>query len=188
MGTQPDAYLKLRTPERRSLWLGAVCACIIPVGIGIYMLWPYFEYLRWECASSSITAKCFKNLPDGAEQLLFVYPFSLTFIFGTPLVAWLSCKRVSKAKSLCMSDILRIAIDQAGKVHLLALTIIVTLDILASLSKNSSSFDIFEYILIIMPICIANAFLYGLITVPLSWLCSHIFRFTALTEIVATEE
>jgi len=140
----------------------AVCASVLPMTLGIIGL--YF---------------CFVPTDIGREfyhEYIFSIPIALCFTFGTPIVAWLSCRGLAervKAKNHAPIKFISAAFQAVKNsffVHLIAFLIHVTL---ISIFPDWAGPTLFFDALIIGGLI--NLVLYAIVTLPLSIFCAAIF-------------
>ena len=148
--------------ELRSMFWSAAGACLVPIAVGLIGL--YFCLVPTELGANLY------------QDYLISLPIMTCFVLGTPIVAWLSCRRLARNASLGQGDVFKVygiwpsALKYSFYVH--AIGFFITL-IAFSVLSGEGFLDVFGVGLIWGGII--NAVLFVIITSPLSFFCSAIF-------------
>jgi len=146
---------KLKKPANRYARIGAFYSALLPVMIGLMLL-----------GGSS------GNVLNMEKAILL--PLSISLIFGTPVVAWLSQEAIARQSRLDYWKLLEISLVRATILQLIFGTLCIVY------LYNNSSFSLFEFKSLISAFLTVHTVLWGLITLPLSLACVVIFKLTAL--------
>ncbi|NNE57112.1 MAG: hypothetical protein HKN36_03305 [Hellea sp.] len=148
---------QLRQPAKRYARIGAFYACLLPVIIGLMFLVGTF-------------GQAFEI--DKALNL----PISLAFLFGTPIVAWLSQSAITRRKRLDYWNLVEVALLRATIVQ-----IIIGLSYAIFYTSQAPHLIIFADLLRVS--LTAHTILWATITLPLTLICCLIFKHSALRPI-----
>ncbi len=151
---------------------GAIAACILPmmlgfIGLGfiIYDLMVYEQYKYLVRSHHYVTR-----------------PTVACFILGTPLAAWMACRRLKKIdsqikrglwRSSAISGMLSATVVHIGAVLIFCVCLALFVDLTGG-GYNSSQADV-GFVEITFEMLVFNLIPWVIITVPLSLLCATIF-------------
>jgi len=144
---------RLKKPADRYARIGAFYATLFPFTIGLLLL---------------------GGATGGASiERALVLPISISLIFGTPIVAWLSQKVIAKHKKLDYWKLFEITVLRATILQLL-------FGSLCIVYLYNSTHNLFEFKSLISAFLTVHTILWFVLTVPLSVVCIVIFKLTAL--------
>lgn len=146
---------KLKQPANRHARIGAFYSALLPVIIGLMLL--------------GGTAGSALNL----EKALLL-PISIGLIFGTPIVAWLCQDAITRQQRLDYGKLLEIALYRATVLQLIFGTLCIVY------LYNNTNYNMFEFKSLISAFLVVHSALWFVITLPLSLVCSVIFKLTAM--------
>lgn len=144
----------LKKPANRHARIGAFYAALLPVIIGLMLL--------GGMSSSGLNI----------EKAL-ILPIAIALIFGTPVVAWLFQDAISKQTRIDYWKLIEIALIRASILQLIFGSICIVY-------IYNSSLDLFEFQSLFSAFISVHSILWVIITLPLTLVCSVIFKMTAL--------
>jgi len=144
----------LKKPARRHARIGAFYAGLLPVIIGFMLLFGAFGEAM------------------GLDRALLL-PIAMVFLFGTPIVAWLSQDAIMQRERLDYMSLVEVALTRATIVQLIFGTLY-----LVYYLKSTSDMATISYLI---STCVAaQVILWFAITLPMTLACSVIFKLSAL--------
>lgn len=144
----------LKKPANRHARIGAFYAALLPVIIGLMLL--------GGMSSSGLNI----------EKAL-ILPVAIALIFGTPVVAWLFQDAISKQTRIDYWKLIEIALIRASILQLIFGSICIVY-------IYNSSLNLFEFQSLFSAFISVHSILWVIITLPLTLVCSVIFKITAL--------
>lgn len=147
--------------QNTNMMQGAIWACILPMGLGVlgllYSLNSIAPFQGW-----------------------IILPIVVCFIFGTPLTAWLSCRRLSKIEDAGRLSrwptSASVGVYYAGLIHLVSAFMYTLVFAIASIGLTESGGVYIGNIGEVMMVsAMINLPLYIIVTLPLSIVCATIF-------------
>lgn len=147
---------------------GAVWACVIPVGLGVIGL---ILLLKEVVLVASVNA-------DYWSDIFLSLPIIACFILGAPLSAWLACRSLKKIQAAEILSRWRSSASRgvlsASFVHLVWSSLYIAGFLFFILKINSGS-QRDSFSIMLLGFTATNLFIWLIITLPLSLLCSTIF-------------
>lgn len=169
--------LTLRKPNSFFIWVGAFISSAMPMIPAGIMLWPYINYIKWGCKSSSASGRCLQYWPDRNEPQLWEFPIGFTCLILTPVVCVICCRyviRMCHENSLEFNLFAKFTVKTALKIQIFAG--IIYLMYLGVLDWEG----VFVGLVYTFFASIAHVFVAVIITVPLSLICVLVFRIISL--------
>lgn len=158
MSGKPDLVLKL--PAQRWYWIGIIAAATIPTIIGLLLSYQFLT-----------------SPPPDLRQKAIVLPGVLIFTFGSPLVAIWSARTIRHKNLTRFWPIFGHALLRATMVQALFACV----QIIAVLSSSQIELNIPTAAGMTVALLVMQAFAWFFIALPLTLICTLIYRFTALT-------
>ena len=169
--------LVLRSPKLGFIWIGAVVSSSIPMIMATSMLWPYINYIKWGCKSSSASGRCLQYWPDRNEPQLWEFPVGFTCFIFTPIVCWICCRyvlRMIDQNALSFGELAKFTVTTALKWQVIAGGL--HLIILGVLEWE----ELWVALVIGLVAVIVHFFISIMVTAPLSLICVSVFSLVAL--------
>ena len=186
----PQTTLIPRSEDKFLLRLASIAACLPPMAIGLFTLWPLFNYIAFGCLENGSVGQCRSLLPYNDPEF-FAYPIGFTCLFITPIVGLVCYKYVVKKleqNHLSFLELFSYAALTAIKFQLLAASIhfIFLIDISDFLEHGVAR----TFQMIVMFVffgTIMHTLIIIFMTMPLTLLSVFIFRFISLQKAVFSE-
>ena len=147
----------LKKPANRHARIGAFYAALLPVIIGLLLLGKVIG-------------------GDFGMERAIITPISISLVFGTPIVAWLSQDAIAKRNRLDYWKLLEITLTRATILQLI-------FGSLCIVYLYNSTLNLFEFKSLISAFITGHTMLWFVLTLPLSMVCIVIFKLTALRPI-----
>ena len=158
--------------QNTEMMKGAVAACILPMSLG--------------------ALGCFYLVGSGPFRTFgfMLWPIALCFLLGTPVAAWLACRRLKKIEDPKTLSLWRKSASSgilaALTVHALAASCYSLYFSISTASQNTGAVSFNEFHELLLVSLIINIGLFTILTLPFALICATIFWFVTKFEQAGT--